>query len=82
MQRLNEKSQKIIITRLKLKHISEVFEKHSRVFPDSESNATSRERVKLYNKNLRGSVRLKTGRFYTQEEWDERVRRVGAIELP
>lgn len=82
VQGLSEKSQKIITSRLKSKDISEVFEKHSREIPDSKPNTTSRERVKLYNKNIRGSVRLRTGRFYTPEEWEERIRRIKAIKLP
>lgn len=49
-------------------------------FPDSKCEY-DRETIQKYSVNIRGSVRLATGRFYTQKEMDERAEKAFSIKL-
>ena len=82
MERLNIKVQQIIKSRLKLNDLSDVFKRHSKKFPDNGPEMVSREKVKLYLRNIRGSIRLKNGRFYTPQEWEDRIKRIKSLKLP
>jgi hypothetical protein len=77
---LNKKSQSIIRKQLNVKKIEDVI---SRDYIDfSPENNIDREKTKIYSRKVRGSVRLKNGRFYTTNEYQKRVDRVKALELP
>jgi hypothetical protein len=53
-----------------------------REFPDSDPDSFNRESASRYAPRIRGSVRLKNGRYYTPSEFRERARRVEALQLP
>lgn len=79
MSLLNEKARKIILKRLKLKSLSDVF---SREFKDSDVFDPDRERTTVYSSRIRGSVRLRMGKFYTGKEHDKRIARSLNVKLP
>lgn len=50
--------------------------------PKCKTDLNRKATETLYNKLIRGSVRLKAGRFYTTSEFQERVARIKALPLP
>lgn len=52
-----------------------------REYPDSESKV-SRESAEKFQGRYRGSVRLSSGYYRTDDEYDEHVRQVKALKLP
>jgi hypothetical protein len=49
-------------------------------FPESNVDF-DRETIEKFSPNIRGSVRLATGRYYTQKEMEERAKKAFSIKL-
>ena len=80
MNRLKESTQNIILNRIKIAKQDDVY---SRRFESRIPKAVvSRERIKIYSRTIRGSVRLNQGRFYTFEEHQRRIQEAKKIILP
>ena len=78
---LSKRSRSVIKKNLKLKRIDEVVDHKYADF--SPENDICREKVNtIYAKRIRGSVRLRAGRYYTAKEYKDRVKRVKALTLP
>ena len=77
---LSEETQSIICKRLNMSCLEDVVEKEYGSI--SASQDTDREKTALYASHNRGSIRLNTGRYYTAQEYAERVKRVTNMKLP
>jgi hypothetical protein len=77
---LSKKSRSIILKKLKMKKIEDVILREYK--ESSIENDIDREKTKIYSKRVRGSVRLRSGRFYTANEYVNKVEKVKAIDLP
>ncbi len=79
MKKLNDTSRKIIMKRLGMKNSNEVFK---REFKATDSKSETREKIHTYKRLIRGSVRLSSGRYYTAEEYAQRVKKAKETPLP
>lgn len=77
----SEASQAVVFSVLGISTLSEVLDKD---FQDiTPTQDIIRDKVSgLYADRNRGSVRLNSGRFYTAAEFDARIDRVSALNLP
>ena len=46
-------------------------------FPETKD--FDRKTIEKYSKNIRGSVRLATGRYYTKKEFEEKAKKVFSV---
>ena len=77
---LNSKSEEIIKDTLKINNLNEVLHREYKDTNDEDSKI--RKKHNIYSKRIRGSVRLGRGQFYTNDEFDERVKRSMEVKLP
>lgn len=77
---LNSKSEKIIKDTLQIDDLKDVLNKE---YKRSEGKDTEiRKKFNIFSNRIRGSVRLGRGQFYTNDEFDERVKQSMEVELP
>ena len=78
---LSDHTKQILLKRLKAENLDDVLQKKFLDY-SAESVTVSREKAEIYNKRTRGSVRLRSGRYYTALEYKEWIKKVKAIKLP
>lgn len=70
----------ISISTTKIKNLNEVLRIEYKSIKKQDSSI--RDRFKSYSTRIRGSVRFSRSQFYTNEEFNERVKRSLEITLP
>ena len=78
--RVSEKTRDIVCKSLNINCLAEIINRSYSGF--SSTDDIDREKIALYSDCNRGSIRIITGRFYTAQEYDERVKRVTRMKLP
>lgn len=78
--KLSEKSLEVITRFLGLSNLHEIMERRFQDF--SPEDDIIRDKVDKYSRRIRGSVRLRSGRYYTAQEFQDRIERIKHLELP
>lgn len=76
----NKETEKALRNKLNVIHLNEVLNKKYK--KKTLSGSELRKKSEQYKDRIRGSVRLKSGRYYTQEEFEKRVSKSLSKKLP